>query len=88
MSTTKEKIERPLPGLDIFSLLVLQVSSLVSCTADAISRARSDDNVLDLEAELYRMLAVNCGDKAKMAEESLQHFRYRKCRGKVGATGR
>ena len=55
------------PGLDLRALLVRQVSSLVWATAEMCAEAGRGD-VLAIEASLYRQLAGNCEQKAKMAE--------------------
>jgi hypothetical protein len=55
------------PGLDLRVLLVRQISSLVWATAQMCAEAGRGD-VLAIEASLYRLLAGNCEQKAKMAE--------------------
>src|SRR5215469_6142323 len=52
-------------GID--ELIVRQVAALVAATAEVMA---GDDmkKVLELEAFMYRALATNCADKAKMAE--------------------
>jgi hypothetical protein len=49
------------------AIIVRQVSALVAALAEVIH----DDpkQQLELEAYLYRILTLNCGNKAKMAEE-------------------
>jgi hypothetical protein len=54
---------RPM-NVGLEKLLVLQVSGLVDATVDAIKY----DNPWLATANLYRMLASNCEEKAKMAE--------------------
>jgi len=53
--------------LDPAHLLVFQVSAIVSATAEALVQSGvTSDHVLTVEAGLYRILADNCDDKAKM----------------------
>jgi hypothetical protein len=53
--------------MDLQTLLVWQVSALVSATADAAAQT-SDSNALQIEADLYDLLALNCAAKAGMAK--------------------
>jgi hypothetical protein len=58
---------------EVGALLVGLVSALVSTLADQFEE--SGAGVLELEAYLYRMLAVNCKEKAEMAEAAAKSFR-------------
>lgn len=46
-------------------LIERQVSALVLATAEAV--CQTGDNVLEIEADLYEALAVNCADKHQIA---------------------
>lgn len=49
-------------------LIVLQVSALVSATADFIRQQDPDWPLMDIEAHVYEVLAVNCREKAELAK--------------------
>jgi hypothetical protein len=61
------KPERP-EGANLGDLLVRQVSSLVSATADALCANDPTRDVLKDEGYFYRLLAENCTLKAQLAE--------------------
>jgi hypothetical protein len=57
-------------------LIVHQVSAMVSATAEVLAKDhRVSGNLLDIEARLYRILATNCEDKARMTEELAKEWR-------------
>jgi hypothetical protein len=58
--------------MNVYDLLVRQVSALVSATADMIHAQDQSTGVLDLEADLYKLLEENCRDKAEMARALAQ----------------
>jgi hypothetical protein len=47
-------------------LLMRQVSALVSATADAVLPSAKGKNVLEIEADFYHVLAINCAEKQKL----------------------
>jgi hypothetical protein len=53
--------------IDLRDVLIGSVSALLQQYADALHSA-TGENVMIVEAELYRLLEVNCSAKAKMAE--------------------
>ncbi len=55
--------------IDLNLVLVRQVSALVRETANILCDSPEPSEVLLVEAHLYRLLAVNCEEKARMAEE-------------------
>jgi hypothetical protein len=55
--------------IDLNLVLVRQVSALVRETANILCDSPEPSEVLLVEAHLYRLLAVNCEGKARMAEE-------------------
>ena len=52
----------------LVELLVLQVNGLAAQTADAIHKLYPNENILTIEAWLYRNIAENCKTKAEMGE--------------------
>jgi hypothetical protein len=48
-------------------LLVRQISALVAATADVVA-GYSSQPVFEAEHHLYKLLEVNCADKARMIE--------------------
>jgi hypothetical protein len=67
MPTKRPKTEPPrVQAIDMEELLILSVSALVSKFADALTQDNQDE-VLKLEAHLYRTLEVECAQKAKLA---------------------
>jgi hypothetical protein len=52
----------------LVELLVLQVSHLAGETANAIHKIAPLENILSIEAWLYRNIAENCKTKAEMGE--------------------
>jgi hypothetical protein len=55
--------------IDLRVVLVRQVSALVSETANILCDSPEPSEVMRVEANLYRLLVVNCEEKARMAEE-------------------
>jgi hypothetical protein len=53
---------------DFQRLLVWQLGGFVKGTVDWLHNAHPDLSVLDLEAEVYRLLARSCKDRADLAE--------------------
>jgi hypothetical protein len=56
--------------VDVIELFVRQASALVAATAEVIG----SDDVLGMEAYLYRTLAANCTAKAKLADGFAKSF--------------
>jgi hypothetical protein len=53
--------------MNVYDLLVGQVSALVSATADMIHAQDQSTSLLDLEANLYKRLEAHCRAKAEIA---------------------
>jgi hypothetical protein len=54
--------------ISIEEVLVRQVIALVETTADLICRD-SGENILDVQAQLFETLEVNCATKKKLCEK-------------------
>jgi hypothetical protein len=49
---------------------------MVSATAEVLAKDhRVSGNLFDIEARLYRLLATNCEDNARMTEELAKEWR-------------
>jgi hypothetical protein len=64
---TKKHTATAKGGLDIFKLLVRQVSGLVNETADELVKSQGG-NVMQWQADIYHALAVNCDAAAQMSK--------------------
>ncbi len=54
-------------SIDMRALLVREIGFLITATAEMEAQSTGND-FFAVEADLYRLLAVNCEERARMAE--------------------
>ena len=61
-------------GIDTRSLLVREINLLVTATAEIEAQSTGSD-FFAVEADFYRLLAVNCDERARMAETFMRQVK-------------